>query len=67
MNLKTARTLKGFTQEKLANLSGIDQTTISAIECGKNKKPSWETVLRIAKALGVDPEEIFPININTAA
>ncbi len=67
MKLKTARALKGITQEKLAALSGIDQTTISAIECGKNKNPSWETVSRIAKALGVPPEEIFPVKNNTAA
>lgn len=62
MNLRTARRLKGITQKELEAMSGIDQTTISAIECGKNKNPSWTIVFRIAKALGVMPEEIFPLD-----
>jgi transcriptional regulator with XRE-family HTH domain len=67
MNLRTARKLKGMTQEQLASQSGVDQTTISAIECGKSRNPSWETVSRIASALGVSPEEIFPVSNEPAA
>jgi len=61
MNLRTARRLKDITQAQLAEQSGVDQRTISDIERGANKNPSWETVARIAKALGVAPEELFPV------
>jgi len=62
MNLRTARRLKDITQAQLADLAGVDQTTISDIERGKNRNPSWETVQRISRALGVEPQEIFPIS-----
>lgn len=61
MNLRTARRIKDITQARLAELSGVDQTTISDIERGRNINPSWATVSRIAKALGVEPEELFPV------
>jgi transcriptional regulator with XRE-family HTH domain len=61
MNLRAARRQKDITQSQLAELSGVNQTTISDIERGANRNPSWETVARIAKALGVPPEELFPV------
>lgn len=61
MNLKNARLARHLTQVQLAERSGIDQTTISAIEIGKNQNPSWETVVRLARALDVAPEELFPV------
>lgn len=64
MNLRTARRLKDITQAQLAEIAGVDQTTISDIERGKNRNPSWETVARIARALGVEAEEIFPVPAN---
>lgn len=51
-----------LTQQELAELSGIDQTTISDIENGRIKKPSWETVARLSAALGLDPAELFPVD-----
>jgi len=61
MNLKTARKTKGITQTELERLSGVDQTTISDLESGRKRRPSLETAVRIARALGVSPEELFPI------
>jgi len=61
MTLKDARIERGYTQERLAEMSGVDQTTISAIEVGKNRNPSWETVVRLARALMVAPEDLFPV------
>ena len=61
ITLKTARQLKGITQTELAELAGVDQTTISDLEIGRNLNPSWETVARIALALGVEPFELFPL------
>jgi transcriptional regulator with XRE-family HTH domain len=57
--LRTARRIARLTQPELAAKSGVSQTTISAIERGANKKPTWDSVVRIAKALGVEPSEIF--------
>ncbi len=67
MNLRTARRLKDITQAQLAERAGVDQTTISDIECGRNRNPSWQTVKLIADALGVQPEEIFPVSASKGA
>jgi transcriptional regulator with XRE-family HTH domain len=61
MNLRTARRLKDITQAQLATRAGVDQTTISDIERGRNTNPSWATVVRLAQALDVAPEELFPL------
>lgn len=60
-NLRATRRQKDITQAQLADEVGIDVTTISDIERGKNQNPSWETVVRLARALDVPPEELFPV------
>ncbi|MBI2281091.1 MAG: helix-turn-helix transcriptional regulator [Bacteroidetes bacterium] len=50
--LKSLRVEKGFTQEKLAELSNLDVTFISKMENGK-LQPSLTTIFSISKALGV--------------
>lgn len=59
--LRTARTLKGWSQEELSKRSGVSVYTISDIERGKNERTSWNNAWLLAKALGVDPREIFPV------
>lgn len=49
-----------MTQEQLAGAVGVEQTTISDIERGKNRNPSWRVVAGIARALGRNPFEVFP-------
>jgi transcriptional regulator with XRE-family HTH domain len=61
VSLKEIRTAKGITQEDLEASSGVTQTTISSLERGTNKRPSWETVRRLASALNVAPDELFPV------
>jgi transcriptional regulator with XRE-family HTH domain len=56
MRLKEIRNKKGITQDQLAAKSGIDQTTISAIERGIIMNPTWDTVKRLSSALRVKPE-----------
>ena len=46
-----ARAVSGLSQKQLAQLTGIDQSDISKIECG-TANPSIATLERIAKALG---------------
>ena len=60
--LKDMRKQQGLTQEQLSEKSGVDQTTISRIETEEIKRPRWEIVARLSDALGVKPEELFPVN-----
>lgn len=66
MNLKTVRTKRGITQEQLAELSGVDQSTICAIETMRMKRPSWVIVSKLAKALDSAPEDLFPVELESA-
>ena len=63
MNLRETREQRGLTQSALAELAGIDQTTISKIEVGTLQTPSWPVVARLAKALRVKPETLFPVEV----
>jgi transcriptional regulator with XRE-family HTH domain len=60
--LKDIRYKKRLTQEKLAEISGVDQSTISSIENNPDKIPAWPTVAKLAKALDMKPEELFPVD-----
>jgi transcriptional regulator with XRE-family HTH domain len=55
--LKELRLKKGLTQEKLAELSGIDYKHIQALEYGKYN-PSLDKVFKIAGALEIEPGKI---------
>jgi transcriptional regulator with XRE-family HTH domain len=51
--LKELRSKKGFTQQSLANAAGMSISAIAKLEAG-GLDPSWSTVQKLAKALGVD-------------
>jgi transcriptional regulator with XRE-family HTH domain len=51
--LKTLRLGNGLTLEELAEMSGVSTSTISKIE-NRQQKPSFETVLRVARALHIN-------------
>lgn len=51
--LKELRKSKGFTQDKVTELTGIDRRYISMIENGI-RRPSPEVAMRIAEVLGFD-------------
>jgi transcriptional regulator with XRE-family HTH domain len=59
ITLKTARKIKGITQDELSALSGVPQSTIAKIEKGRTRDLTWTTASRLAAALGVEPSEIF--------
>ena len=48
---------KGMTQELLSGLAGIARSHLSMIERG-TKQPNFETIWRIAEALGISPSEL---------
>jgi transcriptional regulator with XRE-family HTH domain len=57
ITIREARKRRGWTQDELAAKAGIDQTTISCIET-RSVSPRFDTVMRLAKALGVRPEHL---------
>jgi len=57
-NIRAKRIEKGMTQEDLASKIFTTRQTISNYETGKSK-PDYETIGKIAEALGVKAEEIF--------
>lgn len=58
MNLKEIRKEKGFTQEQLANVCGVQRTTITMIETGNNS-PSVELAKKLGEVLGIDWKVFF--------
>jgi len=54
-----ARVRKGWTQSKLADLSGMPQATVSRIERGKIRNPSAEHIRILCLTLGIDPAYVF--------
>lgn len=57
-NLKALRLKKGISQEKFAELTGLDRTYISGLERGV-RNPSFLILKRLAAALAVQPSELF--------
>lgn len=56
--LKALRAAAQLTQEKLAELTGMTVGNVGRLESG-GRQPSWETVVRLAKALGVEPNDFL--------
>jgi transcriptional regulator with XRE-family HTH domain len=59
--IKEIRKERHITQAELAGTSGLPQSHISRLEAGLHS-PSFKTVEKIAKALGVEVGEIDPAN-----
>ncbi len=57
--IKIKRLEKGWTQEDLAEKSGVPQSTISQIERGNRKHPTHKNVMKIARALEINPIELI--------
>ena len=57
--VRQLRVRRGLTQNELATLSGLTRSHLSKIEQGGFKKTSGETLLALARALRVKPEELY--------
>jgi HTH-type transcriptional regulator, competence development regulator len=55
--LRDVRKKHNLSQLKISSRSGVDRTYMSDLEQGK-KGPSLETVIRLAKAIGISPAEL---------
>lgn len=56
--MKNERIERGYTQQALAEVVGVKQGTISAIETGK-RRPSVDAARRIASVLNIDWTRFF--------
>ncbi len=61
--LKELRIKKNMSQQQLADLSGIDRTTIGKYEL-KNVRPSYEVLERMCNVLDTTPEYLINSDIN---
>ncbi|MEQ8240111.1 MAG: helix-turn-helix domain-containing protein [Cyclobacteriaceae bacterium] len=58
MRINEIRSQKGFSQDTLAELSGLNLRTIQRIEKGETT-PRGDSLQRLSKALGTSPEELI--------
>lgn len=56
--MREIRTEKGFTQEAVAEMCGVNRTFIIAVEKGR-QNASVMSLVKISVALGVLPAELF--------
>jgi transcriptional regulator with XRE-family HTH domain len=57
--LRSIRKAADLTQTELSERSGIHRQVIARIELGENQ-PNWATVVVLARALGVTPNDFLP-------
>jgi len=58
-NIKKFRKENGLTQDGLARKAGIPYTTLAKLESNVIRKPSVQTVAKIAIAVGVSIEKLI--------
>lgn len=56
--LRQLRLNKHLSQEKLAEITGLDRTYVSGLERGK-RNPSYLIVKRLSQALNINEQELF--------
>jgi transcriptional regulator with XRE-family HTH domain len=57
--VQNVRLMRMWTQARLAREAGVSPTTVSSIETGKIGRPHFGTLGKLARALGVAPEELL--------
>jgi transcriptional regulator with XRE-family HTH domain len=60
-NLMIIRERRMWTQARLADEAGVSPTTVSGIESGRISRPHFGTLRKLARALGVEPEELLSL------
>ncbi|MCA1688610.1 MAG: helix-turn-helix domain-containing protein, partial [Actinobacteria bacterium] len=59
--LTVIRERRMWTQARLADEAGVSPTTVSGIERGRISRPHFGTLRKLARALGVEPEELVSV------
>jgi transcriptional regulator with XRE-family HTH domain len=57
--LADKREAAGLSRNRLAQLAGVDSSTIDRIEDGTTKRPTAELLTAIARALKLDPADVL--------
>jgi len=57
--IKQFRNKQGLTQDELARKADLPYTTLTKIETNVITKPSIQTVMKIAKGLGIGVDELI--------
>lgn len=57
-NIARIREQRGLTQEQLGWAAGLHQTAVARIESGE-RKPTLDTIFKLAAGLEVPPAELF--------
>jgi transcriptional regulator with XRE-family HTH domain len=63
--LRLIRTSKGWSQDYVARRAGVTPLTVSRIEIGKRRRPHFTTLVKIAKALDVEPDDLYDTGTKT--
>ena len=59
-SIKKTRGKLNYTQEEVANLSGVDTANIAKLEnINRNPNPEFYTLVPITRALNIDPRDFF--------
>ena len=65
-NLRLARQIAGLTQSQLAQRAGCDTALICRLERGgADRRPSYASIVKIARALNLAPDQLFPVAEST--
>ncbi|MEQ9618425.1 MAG: helix-turn-helix transcriptional regulator [Deltaproteobacteria bacterium] len=57
--IKQARTDREITQRELSKMSGVSYSTLTKLESGVIKNPSFEVIFRITKALDIRVDDLI--------
>lgn len=57
--LADKRTELRYSQRGLAEVAGVKSSFIAAAEAGNSKNPGYIEIRKIARVLGVDPDDFF--------
>jgi transcriptional regulator with XRE-family HTH domain len=57
--IKQLRNKQGLTQDELARKADLPYTTLTKIETNVITKPSIQTVMKVAKGLGIGVDELM--------
>ena len=58
-NIKKYRQKLGISQDRLSKMADVTYNTIIKIESGGSQNPTIDTLLKIAKALGVSVDDLI--------
>jgi transcriptional regulator with XRE-family HTH domain len=58
-NVVEAREARMWTQARLAEEAGVSPTTVSGLESGRISRPHFGTLRKLARALGIEPEDLL--------